>query len=324
MNSKLILIFIILLITASIVKFKTSKYENFNDKNNIDLNNLREFYGLEYLKKLKEDGYELHNAKDYINKPVDFNKKKYKTILIGTGSIDSNDMVNVYKHCYLGLRLTPHDGVGYQVIESGLMGIRTVHNGGAPSSISYSNYKDIKKIIENEKNKIGLIDTNLSNKTYDFCKFNKKTFSLKTYFPYVKPNLVFRQIHVSNSIIFFRDKLIKNNKNFKLYSDPNKPAIFFGVYNYYDLKLIMNHKSHALVIFGGSDTYLKRGFSRYVLKKLSKLDTERYAFIAQSKYIEDDLNKFNIKHHRNPFYFGFTNKLPLAKGNCIYIYIREK
>ena len=81
----------------------------------------------------------------------------------------------------------------------------------------------------------------------NFCKFNKKTFRLKTYFPKVKPNIFFRQIHVSKSITFFRDKFLKHNKNFKLYNDPHKPAVFFGVYSRNDLKLILNHKSSDFI-----------------------------------------------------------------------------
>ena len=325
MNNKLIFILIVFLITSFIIKYKNSNYENFKDNaTSVDLNNLRDFYGLEYLKKLKESGYKLYNAKDYIDKKVDYDKNSYKTILIGDGSVDSNNMIDVYKHCYLGLRLTPHDGVGYQVIESGLMGIKTVHNGGAPSSICYSNVEDIKKIIEKEKEKIGTVDDDLSNKTYDFCKFNKKTFKLSTYFNDVNPNLNFEQIHVSKSIIFFRDKFIKKNKEFKLYHNTNKPAIFFGVYSLGDLKLILRHKSHALIVFGGSDTYLKNKRIKFTLKKLSKLDNKKFAFIAQSKYIEDDLKLFKIKFHKNPFYFGFSHKIPSVKGNSIYMYIRKK
>ena len=316
---------IILLIIIVFTKISRNKYECFKDKfNNVYLNQLRSFYGLKELKKLINSGYKIYNAKDYINKKVSYNKNDYKTILIGDGSIDLEDMNKVYRHCYLGLRLTPHDGVSYQVIELGLMGIKTIHNGDAPSALNYSNMNDVKKFIKKERYTIGTTDANLANKIYNYCKFDKKTFNVNSYFDNVNPNTKFEQILVSKSIIFFKDKFIEKNKNFNYYSDINKPTIFFGVYHTSDLNKIMNHKGYGLIVFGGTDTYLIKKNVRDILSKLKKLDKQRFAFIAQSKFIENDLKKYNINYYKNKFYLGDTKKNPIKKGNCIYMYIRKK
>ena len=60
-------------------------------------------------------------------------------------------MTDVFKHCYLGLRLTPTDGKAHSVIEAGLLGIKSIHNGNQKSSINYKNIQDILDIIEQRK-----------------------------------------------------------------------------------------------------------------------------------------------------------------------------
>ncbi len=79
-------------------------------------------------------------------------------------SFRPEEMHNVYKKCFIGLRLTRHDGISATVQELGLMGIKTIHNGKTPSCINYSSYNDIMKIIINEMSEINTIDYEISNK----------------------------------------------------------------------------------------------------------------------------------------------------------------
>jgi len=56
-------------------------------------------------------------------------------------------MPSIYRRCFLGLRLAPHDGGSEGVVEMGLMGRRSMHNGDTPASIPYETAEDIAKTI---------------------------------------------------------------------------------------------------------------------------------------------------------------------------------
>jgi hypothetical protein len=59
-------------------------------------------------------------------------------------------LLEVYKDCFMGLRLTTHDGLPNTVIELGMMGRRCIYNGRLPNSIGWFDVKDICANIENE------------------------------------------------------------------------------------------------------------------------------------------------------------------------------
>jgi len=109
-----------------------------------------QFYGGEYLDKIK-------------------NKCRFK-INIGTSSncYTKEELYNIYKRSFIGLRLTKHDGIANQVIEMGLMGRKCVHNGNHPNCIHWKNSKSILKSIERESQYIGKIreDVSISVKKY--------------------------------------------------------------------------------------------------------------------------------------------------------------
>ena len=78
------------------------------------------------------------------------------------------DLIDVYKNCFMGLRLVSHDGLPNTVIELGLMGRRTAHNGGLPSGIPWRSSEDLKNIIRAEKEKVGKAFPEISEKTKSF------------------------------------------------------------------------------------------------------------------------------------------------------------
>jgi hypothetical protein len=80
-------------------------------------------------------------------------------------TFNPNDMYKVYSQCFIGLRLTKHDGISATVQELGMLGIKTVHNGETPNCINYKTYEDIVNIIQKEIETIGTVDTNIGNKT---------------------------------------------------------------------------------------------------------------------------------------------------------------
>lgn len=61
--------------------------------------------------------------------------KIYKTV---QGSYNVKDLYDIYKDCFIGVRLTEHDNMAMSVIEMGLMGRRSIFNGNVPCAIAYS------------------------------------------------------------------------------------------------------------------------------------------------------------------------------------------
>ena len=57
----------------------------------------------------------------------------------------------MYRRCFIGMRLTEHDGLAHTVTELGLMGRRCVWNGGSPNAIPYKNVDDVVVAIEAER-----------------------------------------------------------------------------------------------------------------------------------------------------------------------------
>jgi len=68
----------------------------------------------------------------------------------GKSSAPQHEMPNLYKRCFLGLRLTTHDGLPNTVIELGLMGRKVVYNDNLPNTIPWEHSSDIVKTIKKE------------------------------------------------------------------------------------------------------------------------------------------------------------------------------
>lgn len=58
------------------------------------------------------------------------------------------EMLDIYKKCFIGLRLMDHDGFATTAVEMGLMGRMMIHNGDHPNCIHYDK-DNIDQIIEN-------------------------------------------------------------------------------------------------------------------------------------------------------------------------------
>lgn len=76
-----------------------------------------------------------------------------KLYLVRHGEYDREELMDIYKDCFIGLRLTPHDGLPSTVLELGLMGRRCIYNGEIPHSISWHGVDDICQKIINEYNR---------------------------------------------------------------------------------------------------------------------------------------------------------------------------
>jgi len=96
-------------------------------------------------------GYSVYSKVQEIMPHLDFNICRF-------GDYSREDLINIYKDSFIGLRLTDHDGLPNTVIEMGLMGRRVIYNGGLPSGIKYNkNSEHICKIINEEHKKVGKI-----------------------------------------------------------------------------------------------------------------------------------------------------------------------
>jgi len=76
----------------------------------------------------------------------------YKIIHATSNTFTAKELKEVYKKCFIGLRLTPSDGMPNTVIELGLMGRRCIYNSNPlPNAIKYTDIDSIVSIINNEK-----------------------------------------------------------------------------------------------------------------------------------------------------------------------------
>ena len=53
------------------------------------------------------------------------------------GSYNKKELYDIYKDCFVGVRLTEHDNMAMSVIEMGLMGRYSIFNGDVPSAVPY-------------------------------------------------------------------------------------------------------------------------------------------------------------------------------------------
>lgn len=108
----------------------------------------RDFYGARILRQLRK-------ATDW-------------QFIEGRGQFGRDEMKGVYRRCFVGLRLTKHDGLPNTVIELGLMGRKCVYNGGLPGSIPWSSVGDIVRAINTESKMIGQVNQQQADAMYNY------------------------------------------------------------------------------------------------------------------------------------------------------------
>jgi glycosyltransferase involved in cell wall biosynthesis len=90
-----------------------------------------DFYGMKYLDQIKK-------------------QTKLNIILALSNTYSRKELIEIYKKCFIGIRMTPHDGIPTTGCELGLMGRRIIHNGNQPNALNYKNIDDVIKLIKNE------------------------------------------------------------------------------------------------------------------------------------------------------------------------------
>lgn len=69
---------------------------------------------------------------------------------VAHGDMNPIEVIETYKKCFLGLRLTAHDGLPNTVLELALMGRKSIHNGEMPCAIPYKDVDDICESVMRE------------------------------------------------------------------------------------------------------------------------------------------------------------------------------
>lgn len=62
------------------------------------------------------------------------------------GDLERDQVLDIYKKCFVGLRFTEHDGLSNTVCEMGMMGRRVINNGVVPNCIHYNKH-DLDDIV---------------------------------------------------------------------------------------------------------------------------------------------------------------------------------
>jgi len=77
---------------------------------------------------------------------------EYNFIETNSHTYSREQVLEMYKKSFIGLRFTEHDGLSNTVCEMGLMGRRMIHNGDTPNCIPYekNNINDIIESIKHE------------------------------------------------------------------------------------------------------------------------------------------------------------------------------
>jgi hypothetical protein len=133
-----------------------SYYANFPNGDNLFwyYGNAPEFYGLELI--------------DEIEKRVPI-----PIVRVGYNELNKTEIINVYKQCFLNLRLTPHDGCPNTNIEMGLMGRKSIYNGDLPCSIKWDSIDSICNTIETEYQNRKNDNTNISQEFINFTRYER-------------------------------------------------------------------------------------------------------------------------------------------------------
>jgi hypothetical protein len=99
---------------------------------------------------------------------------QYNFIIANCKSYNQTELQKIYKKCFIGMRLTKHDGNANTVQELGLCGIKCIFNGDSPNAIFWRGVDDIINNIIKEEIKINTIDEDLSKKVKMFYDVNNK------------------------------------------------------------------------------------------------------------------------------------------------------
>ena len=214
-----------------------------------------------------------------------------------------DELIEVYKKCFLGLRLTKFDGLAATVQELGCMGIKSIHNGSTPSSLNYNDFDDICNLIDNEMKTIGTIDYELSDKVKNFLTIDPIYFNENYYYNNI--NYYFSKIYILN--LKRQDK--KRERIIRLMEKHNiNNYTFFEATDGYTEPHNTDWKKYSLIPFDNTEKKLKRkkigsaGVWGNLISVRDILITAKNNNENQILFFEDDIilhNDFNKEFTEN-------------------------
>lgn len=126
------------------------------------------------------------------------------------------------------------------------------------------------------------------------------------------------QVRIAPDIIEF-GKSLKAKYQLADYHDKYSPAFFYGCYRKEDRDAILQHKSIAVLIWGGSDAMHTSHMQ--ILKNTYRPEDSKIFHIAPSSFIAEDLRRFNLKYYRfNIYPKEEKNFNPCPLGQKVYFY----
>ena len=112
------------------------------------------------------------------NNPLMSDKYKYNDLKKIAGSLPYNfvfttqrqynfkDLTDIYRKCFVGVRLLDHDGMSNSILEMGLMGRRTISNSGLPHTIRWKSITDVIQAINTQYKQRKLDDYKTISRDY--------------------------------------------------------------------------------------------------------------------------------------------------------------
>lgn len=236
-----------------------------------------------------------------------------------------SQMYDVYKKCFIGLRLTKHDGISATVQELGMMGIKCVHNGNSPSSINYKDYKDVMNIILEESQNIGKVDIKTSNKTrkhLEMCDellpYLFKTIEINGEFYVMQDNNLWygQETYIkrktSKWIIYPLEKKrvhLYENSNMESYIPPKDGWIKV---EHEKNKNVVKITNICVIIYTYNNPYSLQKLLNTLKDNNKNIDVYIYDDCSAIDQLYDDKNYgFNIKYYKFEKYHGLLNAVSL-------------
>lgn len=91
-------------------------------------------------------------------------------------TFNKEELVEMYKKCFINLRLTKYDGCPNTNLEMGMMGRRSVFNGLIPHSLAWGSVEDICETIMREYENRHLDNSYISKDIKEFLRINQLKF----------------------------------------------------------------------------------------------------------------------------------------------------
>ena len=102
-------------------------------------------------------------------------KKVGQRMIIATfNTYNRQELMEVYRSCFVGLRLRDHDGLPNSVLELGMTGSRTICNSEIPGTIGWKSRKDILVAIKNEYERRHEDNTQISKAIKNYINIGDK------------------------------------------------------------------------------------------------------------------------------------------------------